>query len=84
LTVTNGKRIVLDRLNLDGFAVGSIAVSGNDGETSVANAYAGDISFEILFGSFNESPVYYVPLGVTLGVGGIIIGLLIFKKRKSE
>ncbi|HKZ61823.1 MAG TPA: hypothetical protein VJZ68_05335 [Nitrososphaera sp.] len=84
LTVTNGKRIVLDRLNLDGFAVGSIAVYGNDGETSVANAYAGDISFEILFGSFSESPIYYVPLGVTLGVGGIIIGLLIFKKRKPE
>lgn len=84
LTVTNGKRIILDRLNLDGFAVGSIAVYGNDGETSVANAYAGDIGFEILFGSFSESPVYYVPLGVTLGVGGVIISLLIFKKRKSD
>ncbi|HUG97270.1 MAG TPA: hypothetical protein VMJ94_06990 [Nitrososphaera sp.] len=84
LTVTNGKRIVLDRLSLDGFAAGSIAVYGNDGETSVANTYAGDIGFEILFGSFNESPVYYVPIGVTLGVGGLIVGLLIFKKRKPE
>jgi hypothetical protein len=84
LTVTNGKRIILDRLDLDGFAVGSIAVYGNDGETSVDNTYAGDISFEILFGSFNESSLYYLPLGVTLGVGGIIVGLLIFKKRKPE
>ncbi len=82
LTVTNGKRIVLDRLNLNGFAVGSIAVYGGDGELPMANAYAGDIRFEILFGSFSESPVYYVPLGVTLGVGGLIVGLLIFKKRK--
>lgn len=84
LTVTNGKRIVLDRLNLDGFAVGSIAVYGSDSETPVASAYAGDIGFEILFGSFSESPVYYVPLGVTLGVGGLIAALLFFKKRKPE
>jgi len=84
LTVTNGKRIVLDRLNLDGFAVSSIAVYGSDGETPVASAYAGDIGFEILFGSFSESPVYYVPIGVTLGVGGLIAALLIFKKRKPD
>lgn len=84
LTVSDGKRVVLDRLDLDGFAVGSIAVYGNDAEKSTANAYAGDISFEILFGSFEQSPLYYVPLGLTLGVGGLIIGLLIFKKRKPE
>jgi hypothetical protein len=84
LTVTNGKRIVVDRLNIDGFALGSIAVYGNDDEKTTANAYAGDVSFELLFGSFEQSSLYYVPLGVTLGVGGIIAGLLIFKKRKPE
>jgi hypothetical protein len=84
LTVTNGKRTVVDRLNLDGFAVGSIAVYGNDDEKTTANTYAGDVSFEILFGSFDQSSLYYVPLGVTLGVGGIVAGLLIFKKRKPE
>ena len=84
LTVTNGKRIILDRLDLEGFAVGSIAVYGNDGETSVNNAYAGEISFEILFGSFSQSSLYYLPLGVTLGVGGLIAGLLIFKKRRPD
>ena len=84
LTVTNGKRIILDRLNLDGFSVGSIAVYGNDAETSVANTYEGDIRFEILFGSFSESPVYYVPAAVMAGVGGLVAALLIFKKRKAE
>jgi hypothetical protein len=84
LTVTNGKRTVVDRLNLDGFVVDSIAVYGNDDEKTTANTYAGDVSFEILFGSFEQSSLYYVPLGVTLGVGGLIIGLLIFKKRKPE
>lgn len=84
VTVTNGKRVVLDRLDVDGFALGSIAVYGNDGNKTTANAFAGDISFDVLFGSFEQSSLYYVPLGVTLGVGGLIIGLLIFKKRKPE
>lgn len=83
LTVTNGKRIVVDRLDLNGFAVSSIAVYGNDDGKVTANAYAGDISFEIVFGSFAQSSLYYVPLGVTVGVGAVIAGLLIFKKRKS-
>jgi len=47
-----------------------------------ANANAGDISFEILFGSFAQSPLYLVPAGVMAGVGGLVIGLLMFKKRK--
>jgi hypothetical protein len=84
LTVTNGERTVVDRLNLRGFAVGSVAVYGNDDEKTTANTYAGDIAFEILFGSFEQSSLYYVPFAITLGVGGLIIGLLIFKKRKPE
>lgn len=85
LTVTNGKRIVVDRLDVEGFVLSSIAVYGNDdGNKTTANAYAGDISFEILHGSFEQSSLYYVPLGVTLGIGSVIIGLLIFKKRKPE
>lgn len=82
LTVTNGKRTVIDRLNVGGFAVGSIAVYGNDDEKTTANTYAGDISFQILFGSFEDSPLYFVPAAVMAGVGGLVIGLLIFKKRK--
>ncbi len=82
LTVTDGKRIVVDRLDLGGFAVGSISVYGNDDESMTANANAGDISFEILFGSFAQSPLYLVPAGVMAGVGGLVIGLLMFKKRK--
>lgn len=84
LTVTNGKRIVLDRLDVDGFALSSIAVYGNDDNKTTANTYAGELSFEILHGSFNQSSLYYVPFGVTAGVGALIVGLLIFKKRKAE
>src|SRR5437867_2991657 len=37
LTVTDGKRIVVDRLDLGGFAVGSLSVYGNDEERMTAN-----------------------------------------------
>ena len=84
LTVTNGKRIVVDRLNLEDFNVGSVALYGKDEAVGLANAYAGSVTFDILFGSFNESPLYVVPAGVMAGVGALIIGLLIFKKRKAS
>ncbi|MEW6604453.1 MAG: hypothetical protein AB1351_07150, partial [Thermoproteota archaeon] len=65
ITVTNGRRIVVDRLDVEGFALSSIAVYGNDGNKTTANAYGGNIAFELLFGSFDQSSLYYVPLGVT-------------------
>ena len=84
LTVTNGKRVVVDRLDMEGFSVGSVAVYGKDEAVGLANAYAGSLGFEILFGSFNESPLFLVPAGITAGVGALIIGLLVFKKRKAS
>jgi hypothetical protein len=84
LSVTNGERTVVDRLDVNGFTAASIAVYGNDENTTLANAYAGDITFEILYGSFEQSPIYYLPAAVMAGVGGTIIGLLILKKRKPS
>src|SRR5919108_698430 len=84
LTVTNGKRIVVDRLGLNGFSVGSIAVYGKDEQVSLANVYAGDMTFEILFGSFKDSPLYIVPAVVMIGVGSLVAGLLVLKKRKPS
>jgi hypothetical protein len=84
LSVTNGERTVVDRLDVNGFTAASIAVYGNDENTTLANAYAGDITFEILYGSFEQSPIYYLPAAVMAGVGGIIVGLLILKKRKPS
>jgi hypothetical protein len=84
LTVTNGKRIVVDRLDLNGFSVGSIAVYGKDEPVSLANVYAGDMTFEVLFGSFKDSPLYIVPAVVMIGVGSLVAGLLVLKKRKPS
>jgi hypothetical protein len=82
LTVTNGKRIVIDKLSLDGFTLGSIVVYGKDNSDSPLNAYGGDLLFNVIYGNPAESPLYYLPVGMLIGVGGLVIGLVIFKKRK--
>ena len=84
LTVTNGQRTVVDRLDVGGFAAASIEVYGNDRNSTLANAYAGDIAFEVLFGRIDQSPIYLVPAAVRAGIFGLIAGLLILKKRKRS
>ena len=84
LTVTNGQRIVVDRLDLGSFAAASIVVYGNDKNSTLANAYAGDIAFQVLFGSFEQSPLYFVPIAVIAGIFGLVAALLIVKKRKPS
>jgi hypothetical protein len=84
LTVTNGERTVVDRLDVNGFAIGSIQVYGNDRNSTLANTYAGDILFQVLYGSFEQSPIYFVPAAVGAGIFGLVIGLLILKKRKPS
>jgi hypothetical protein len=84
LIVTNGQRTVVDRLDVDGFAVGSIEVFGNDRNSTLATAYAGDIAFQILFGRFDQSQLYFVPAAVGAGIFSLIAGLLILKKRKPS
>ena len=82
LTITNGKRIVMDKLSLDGFALGSIVVHGKDNSDSPLNTYEGSLSFNLIYGNPAESPLYYLPVGMLVGVGGLVIGLVVFKKRK--
>jgi hypothetical protein len=84
LTVTNGQRTVVDRLDLGGFTAASIEVYGDDRNSTLANTYAGDVAFQLLFGSFNQSPLYFVPAAVMVGIFGLIAGLLILKKRKPS
>ncbi|MDQ4067793.1 MAG: hypothetical protein M3114_09435, partial [Thermoproteota archaeon] len=84
LIVSNGQRIVVDGLDLDGFAAASIEVYGNDRNSTLANASAGDIAFDVLSGRFDQSPIYFVPIAVGVGIFGLIGGLLIIKKRKPS
>jgi hypothetical protein len=74
---------MVDKLSLNGFALNSIAVYGKDYEYSPLNAYAGHISFEALWGR-PSYPIFYLPLIMLVGVGGLLIVLLVFKKGNSS
>ena len=84
LTITNGQRIIIDKLSINDFTIASIAVYGKDEPTSAVNTYGGDISFNVIYGNPINSPLYYLPLAMIVGVGGLVIGLLVFKKRKPS
>jgi hypothetical protein len=81
LTITNGKRIIVDKLSVNDFIVGSVSIYGKDELTSPDNSNNGTISFDILFGNPADSPLYFVPLIVIIAMGSIILVLLIRKKR---
>lgn len=84
LSVTDGKRIIIDRFNMEGFTVGSISVYGRDDAAAPPNASEGKITFDILYGSFRESPLYLVPALVMAGIAGLVVTLLVIKKRKPS
>jgi hypothetical protein len=84
LSITNGKRIIVDRLSVNGFNLGSIAVYGKDDPEAPINTYAGNISFDVAFGELTNSPIYYLPLGMLLGVGGTVVAFLVVKKRDKS
>src|SRR5919112_173252 len=84
LTITNGKRIIIDRLSINDFSLASIAVYGKEDLDSAVNTYKGNISFNVIYGSPADSPLYYFPLAMIVGIGGLVAGLLVFKKRKTS
>ena len=81
LTITNGKRIIIDKLSVNDFVVGSISIYGKDESTDPDNSNSGTISFDILFGNPAESPLYYLPLITMIAIGSIVLVLIIRKKR---
>ena len=84
LTVTNGKRIVIDRLSLDGFSLGSIAIYGKDDTDSPINTLDGYLSFDLTYGNPRDSPLYFLPIIMLVLVGGIVFYLLKIKKRDRD
>ena len=84
LTVTNGKRIVIDRLSLDGFSLGSTAIYGKDDTDSPINTLDGYLSFDLTYGNPRDSPLYFLPVIMLVLVGGIVFYLLKIKKRDRD
>ena len=83
LTLTDGKRTVVDRFGMGGFDLASVEVYGKDEPGSLSNAYAGKINISVIYGSPADTPVYFVPAIVTAGMGGVVGLLLLVKKRKK-
>jgi len=81
LTITNGKRIIVDKLSVNDFIVGSVLIYGKDELNSPDNSIGGTISFDILFGNPADSPLYFMPLIIIVAMGSIILVLIIRKKR---
>jgi hypothetical protein len=81
LTITNGKRIIIDKLSVNDFSVSSISVHGKDKPEDPPSAYAGDLTFSMIFGNPADSPLYFLPLIMIVVVGGTLIFLLFIKKR---
>lgn len=82
LTVTDGKRTVVDRLPIGIFSVGQVEVYGKESPSVQDSASAGSVNVSIIFGSASNSPTYIVPALVTGGVGALVGVLLIKKKRR--
>ena len=82
LIVSDGKRIVVDRLDVNGFDLASVELYGNDESGLPANASAGSVAVNLVFGSLVGTPIYYLPGALMAGVGAAVGILLLVKKRK--
>ncbi len=52
LSVTNGKRIVIDKLGLNGFNVGSVSIYGKDESSKPSLVHGGNLKVEFMWKSF--------------------------------
>ena len=52
------------------------------GQKIPSNVIGGKISFSIIFGNPANSPLYYLPLAVSIIMAGIVVTLLVKKKRE--
>jgi len=83
LSVSVGPKVLLERLSLNDFTLHSVVLYGKDEEHSPLNAYAGQISFEALWGRSSFSPVFYLPIVMGGAIGSLLVALLVFKNKKT-
>ncbi len=84
LSVNNGQRVVVDRLNIEQFAIDGVEVYGRDGLDAPYSALAGVITIEVMSGNPLDNPIMSVPFIVTGAVAGIVLILLKFKRRDKD
>lgn len=81
LSISNGKRIVVSNLNLDGFVAGSYSVYGMIEASDPPAINSGTFSIEVMSGDISKNPFHHYPFYGTIIVGSIILVLLLVKKR---
>lgn len=81
VTVNNGQRTVVDRLQVPGLDLHTIEVYGRDGAGADASAFSGEIRLEAMSGNPLDNPVMMVPFIVAGITAGAVATLLIIKKR---
>lgn len=84
LSVNNGQRIVVDRLNIEQFAIDGVEVYGRDGIDAPYSALAGVITIEVVSGNPLDNPIMSIPFIITGAVAGIVLILLRFKRREKD
>lgn len=81
LSVNNGQRTVTDKLGIPDFTLGTIEVYGRDDVDDDVNAISGQIKLEVLSGNPLDNPILIIPPIIAAITGGVIVMLLILKKR---
>lgn len=83
LSINNGARIIMDRITIGEFALGTIEIFGKNSTNTADNAVGGELVFEAIddSGSIFQTPIMYVPLIISGVVAGTIVTLVKFKKR---
>ncbi len=81
LSINNGQRIIVDRLRIGEFTLGTIEVYGRDGADADVSAFSGEITIEILSGNPLDNPITFIPAVAVAVAVGALITLLVVKKR---
>ena len=81
LSVSNGIRNVVDRLQIGPFILNTVEVYGKDSADAVANAVGGQLVFDVVSGNPMENPIMMIPAILAAVAGGMVLTLIKLKKR---
>ena len=81
LSINNGQRIIVDRLRIGEFTLGTIEVYGRDGADADVSAFSGEIVIDILSGNPLDNPITFIPAVAVAVAVGALVTLLVIKKR---
>ena len=83
LTVNNGERIVVSKVNIGSFAIKSYSVFGMEGSTDPPATNSGEMTVEVLSGDPAKNIYAMFPFVVTAAVGALVGALYLTKRRSS-